>query len=165
MTGEDFHLAQVNVARFLHPPAAPELEDFFANLVVVNALADAAPGFVWRLVGEGDDATDLRPDPADAELLINMSVWRDLPTLAAFVYRSDHTAVMRRRREWFGAMDVFLALWWVPAGHRPSPAEALDRLEHLRRHGPTATAFTFREPYPAPTAERAPEGVLDMCGA
>ena len=92
-----------------------------------------------------------------------MSVWRDLPSLAAFVYRSGHVEIMRRRREWFGAMEVFLTLWWVPVGHRPTPAEALDRLAHLRRHGPTATAFTFRDPSPPPMAHLAPDRVLDTC--
>jgi hypothetical protein len=162
---ETFHLAQVNVARFAFPPDAPELRAFFAKLASINALADNAPGFVWRLVGEGDDATDLRPDPADAELLINMSVWVDLPSLAAFVYRSDHVTVMRRRREWFGAMDLYMALWWVPADHRPTPLEALIRLRHLRDHGPTATAFTFRDPFPQPMAMIGPDRILEMCGA
>jgi hypothetical protein len=29
---------------------------------------------------------------------VNMSVWRDPQSLQAFVYRSDHAGVMRRRR-------------------------------------------------------------------
>jgi hypothetical protein len=36
-----------------------------------------------------------------------------------------------------------VALWWVPAGHLPSIAEAEERLEHQRLHGPTPFAFTF----------------------
>ena len=162
---QSFHLAQVNVARFAYPPDAPELRDFFAKLAPVNALADTAKGFVWRLVGEGDDATDLRPDSSDAELLINMSVWVDLPSFAAFVYRSEHVEIMRRRREWFSTMGVFMALWWVPADHRPTPIEALDRLRHLRHNGPTSTAFTFRDPVPQPMAEVGPDRVLEVCGA
>jgi hypothetical protein len=32
----------------------------------------------------------------------------------------------------------------VPEGTVPTVDEAIERLEHLRAHGPTATAFTFR---------------------
>jgi hypothetical protein len=39
---------------------------------------------------------------------------------------------------------MFLTLWWIPAGHIPSIAEAKERLAHLEAHGPTATAFTFK---------------------
>lgn len=39
-------------------------------------------------------------------------------------------------------------LWWVPAGHRPSVAEAESRLLHLRGHGPTPYALTLRTSFP-----------------
>ena len=51
---------------------------------------------------------------------------------------------MRRRREWFERFErVYVAMWWVPAGHRPSVAEAVERLAHLEQHGPTPIAFGF----------------------
>jgi len=40
--------------------------------------------------------------------------------------------------------------WWVPVGHRPSLAEAAERLEQLRQRGPTSTAFTFGKMFDAP---------------
>lgn len=87
-----------------------------------------------------------------------MSVWESIDQLAEFVYRSgDHLAVMRRRRQWFERIKVFMALWWVPAGHRPTVAEAEERLRHLRAHGPTAFAFTFRQRFPAPDRDQSPE--------
>jgi hypothetical protein len=157
-----FHLAQVNIARMLAPLDQPQMAAFVAALEPVNALADASPGFVWRLQDEAGDATGFRPfdDPA---LLINMSVWESVEALAAFVYRQgEHRAIMRRRAEFFTRPDVFMALWWVPAGHRPTPAEALARLETLRRLGPSVDAFTFVQPFPAPDGgEVAP--VLDEC--
>jgi heme-degrading monooxygenase HmoA len=144
------HLAQVNVARLVAPLDAPELADFVANLEPVNALADTAPGFVWRLQTEDGNATLVRVLDDDM-LIVNMSVWRSLDDLSAFVYRSGHRDVMRRRREWFERLaDSHLALWWIPAGERPTVADAEDRLVHLRAHGPTAHAFTFRSPFPAP---------------
>jgi hypothetical protein len=94
---------------------------------------------------------------------MNMSVWESLEALAAFVYRSEHRLFMRRRREWFEAPDaLYLALWWVPSGHRPTPAEGRERLETLRRDGPTPYAFSFREPFPAPGGP-AEAPVLDEC--
>jgi hypothetical protein len=47
-----------------------------------------------------------------------------------------------------------VALWWVPAGHRPTVAEAESRLLHLRTNGPTPYAFTLRTPFPAQGAEQ-----------
>jgi hypothetical protein len=158
-----YHLAQINVGRFLHLRDDPANADFMNALDPVNAQADTAPGFVWRLVGDGNDATDLVPDEADPQLLVNMSVWTDVEALSAFVYRnSDHLAFMRRRKEWFEKIEVFMALWWVPAGHIPSVAEGMERVSQLRANGPTVSAFTFRETFAAPDGTPAvPQ--LDEC--
>ena len=134
---------------------APALAEFMAQLDPVNAIADEASGFVWRLQTEEGNATSI-PVLGDDRLIVNMSVWASIDQLADFVYRSGHVAVMRRRREWFERIKVFMALWWVPAGHLPTVAEAEERLEHLRAHGPTAHAFTFRQRFPAPGAPEAP---------
>jgi hypothetical protein len=144
------HLAQVNIGRLRAPLDSPQLAGFVAALEPINALADAAPGFVWRLQTEDGDATALRPF-ADDMMIINMSTWTSLDVLRDFVFRSDHRAVMARRREYFEKLDeVFIALWWVRAGHRPPTEEAKDRLALLDRLGPTPSAFTFRTAFPAP---------------
>jgi Domain of unknown function (DUF3291) len=161
MTG--YHLAQINVGRFIHLRDDPVNADFMNALDGVNAIADASPGFIWRLVGDGDDATDIVPDENDPQLLVNMSVWRDVEALGAFVYRqSDHLTYMRRRREWFEKMEVFMALWWVPVGHIPAIAEGMAKIALLAANGPSADAFTFRQPYPAPDGMPA-SPVLDEC--
>ena len=158
-----YQLAQINVGRFIHHRDDPANADFMNALDGVNAIAEASPGFIWRLVGDGNDATDLVPDESDPQLLVNMSVWRDVEALGAFVYRqSDHLSYMRRRKEWFEKMDVFQALWWVPAGHIPSVAEGMERLALLTAKGPTAAAFTFRQPFAAPDGMPALP-VLDEC--
>jgi hypothetical protein len=142
-----FQLAQVNIARARGEMTDPVMAGFVARLAEINALADANPGFVWRLQTEDGDATAVRPY-ADARILINLSVWADRAALREYVYRSPHAAVMRRRRDWFERFDrVFVALCWVPAGHRPSVAEAVERLAHLEQHGPTRYSFTFAEPF------------------
>jgi hypothetical protein len=145
-----YHLAQLNIGRLLAPLESSQLAPFVEALEPINALADGTPGFVWRLQTEDGDATAIRAFDDDM-LIVNMSVWESVEALADFVYQSDHLSVMRRRREFFERMaEAFMVLWWVPAGHRPSVDEAKDRLERLRRSGPSLEAFTFRAPFPAP---------------
>jgi hypothetical protein len=147
----DHHLAQVNIALPKEPLDAPLLTEFVEWLEPVNARADSAPGFVWRLQTEDGDATGIRAF-GDDRLIVNMSVWESIQALATWVYRDrGHLAVVRRRREWFEKMDTFMVLWWVPAGHHPTVTEAEDRLELLRREGPTPDAFTFRRRFPEPS--------------
>jgi hypothetical protein len=151
-----WHLAQINVGRLVAPEGDPRVRPFFDALDRVNALAEASPGFVWRLQGEGNSATDLRPT-ADPLFIVNMSVWTDADALFAFVYRSAHTPEMARRREYFDRFDgAYQALWWVSAAHRPSVDEGLSRLWRLDRYGPTPHAFTFKARFPEPGLPDAP---------
>jgi Domain of unknown function (DUF3291) len=139
------HLAQLNIARFRLPLDDPAMAGFVAALDPLNAIADAAPGFVWRLQTEEGNATSIHAFEDDL-MLINMSVWESVDALAGYVYGPDHVAVMRRRREWAQRMEqAYLVLWWVPAGWIPTIEEAKERLEHLRRDGPTPHAFTFKK--------------------
>jgi len=161
---QDVHLAEINIGRLLAPLDDPRIKDFVDNLGRINALAEAAPGFVWRLKGDGDDATDIRPFDDDPMMAINLSVWTDLASLGAYVYRSDHVQIMRRRREFFEVpAQAFMTLWWIPAGTVPTIAEAIDRLDHFRRHGPTAHAFSFRQPFAPTAAARPVDPILDEC--
>ena len=158
----DYHLAQVNIARFRKPVEDPVNADFLNALDRVNALAESSPGFVWRLTGEGNDATDLKAFD-DPNMAINMSVWESLEALGAFVYRnSEHRSVMRRRREWFEETPVYMALWWTPKGRLPTVEDARAKLALLEERGPTAEAFTFREPFPAPAGDDVAP-ILDAC--
>ncbi|HZY75243.1 MAG TPA: DUF3291 domain-containing protein [Jatrophihabitantaceae bacterium] len=165
-------LAQVNIARLAADLDSPCLADFVTALDPINALADSSDGFLWRLQTEDGNATSVvafRDDRADGVgVVTNMSTWRDVPSLAAFVYGPMHTAIMRRRREWFLPIrEAYLACWWVPAGHRPDVAEAEARVRHLRRHGPTPTAFTLTRHFAAPDAGQDDVPVVRddwMCG-
>jgi Domain of unknown function (DUF3291) len=141
------HLASVNIGRLLEPLDAPRLAGFVAALEPINRLADASPGFIWRLQTEDGDATALRPFDDDL-ILVNLAVWESLEALRAYVYSSAHVQVLRQRRDWFERLaEAHLALWWIEPGHIPSVAEAVERLEQLRRDGPTPAAFTFRTPF------------------
>ena len=136
-------LAQLNIALARAPLDSPLLSEFVALLDPVNAVADAAPGFVWRLQAQDGNATSIRAFD-DQCMIVNLSVWEGIEQLRAFVYGGAHLEVMRRRREWFERIRVHMVLWWVPADHPPSVGEAQARLAHLERHGPTPYAFTFK---------------------
>jgi Domain of unknown function (DUF3291) len=153
------HLAQFNIARLVAPLDDPRLADFVGALDRVNALAEASPGFVWRLQSDSGNATDIRVEQ-DPLLIVNLTVWETVEALFDFTYRTGHNKVMVRRREWFERMEAaHLVLWWTPAGHHPSLAEAMMRLERLRRDGPTAAAFTFKQRF-APMVVEAQAAVL-----
>jgi hypothetical protein len=148
-----FHLAELNVARLRAPLDDPSMADFVDNLDVVNAVADSSPGFVWRLQTEAGNATDVHAFD-DPSMLLNLSVWETLEDLRAYVYQSDHTGFLRRRREWFTPMDgPATTLWWVRAGTLPSVEEAVARRALVIEDGPTPEAFTFRSTFPPPLEE------------
>lgn len=145
-----YQLAQLNLAKFRLPVEDPINADFVNNLDTVNAIAEAHPGFVWRLKGDGNDAMNLQAFD-DPNIISNLSVWSDLGSLVDFVYKNDaHKNIMRRRREWFDKMEFFMVLWWVNAGEMPTLQEAIGRLAILQEKGPSQEAFTFRNDYPAP---------------
>lgn len=145
-----FHLAQINVARMRAALGSPVMADFEAQLGAVNALADASPGFVWRLQASGDEGAAI-PLVEDPTILVNMSVWETFDALHAYVYRSDHTRVMQDRRRWFTRYEgPYYALWWIPAGHRPSVAEGQGRIRLLAERGASPEAFWFGRAFAAP---------------
>ena len=144
-----FHLAQLNVATILAPLDDERMRGFVDALDHINALADASPGFIWRLKDDAGNATALRPFAAD--MIVNMSVWESAEALFDYVYRSGHKAYLARRKEWFAMpAEMHLVLWWIPAGTIPTIAEAKRRLDLLRANGPSPEAFTFKRRFAAP---------------
>ena len=144
------NIAQFNIGRLIAPTEDPSIADFTAGLEPINALADAAPGFVWRLQTEEGDATSIKLFDDDL-IIVNYSVWESVEQLRDFVYRSGHREYLRRRLEWFEKhVEPHLVMWWVEAAEIPTVEEAIARLEHLRAHGPDDHAFTFSSvPEPA----------------
>lgn len=143
-----FHIAEVNIARMKAALDDPVMAGFVARLDEINAIADRAPGFVWRLQTPEGNATYLRPFDDD-RILFNLSVWETVEHLKDYVYRSMHNEVFRKRQNWFKKFEgAYIALWWVPPAHIPSIDEAKKRLAHLEEHGPTEFAFTFKQVFP-----------------
>jgi heme-degrading monooxygenase HmoA len=145
-----FHLAQINIAKAVAGLDSPVMAGFLSRLNEINALADRAKGFVWRLQTESGDAMSIHVFD-DPNTYINLSVWETPEDLKNFVYRSAHVELIRDREVWFSRLsEQHQAAWWVPAGHRPSPEEGRDRLLKLRAQGPSAEAFTLARPFPQP---------------
>ena len=142
----DFHLAQVNIAKRLAPMQDPIMQDFVNNLDRINAIADKADGFIWRLQDEDkDEAVEVFQDDT---LIINMSVWMDLEALFNYTYNSGHIEVFKRKKEWFSKMKMMhMAFWYVPIGYEPTFQDAKNRLVYLNAHGDTPFAFSFKSKF------------------
>jgi Domain of unknown function (DUF3291) len=151
MAERAYHIAQINIGRMAAPLDSPIMAEFMNNLDRINALAESSPGFIWRLIGDGNNATSLRPFDDDM-IIVNMSVWKTVEDLQQYVYHSAHAGFIRKRKEWFSRMNqAFMGLWWIPAGHIPTVDEAKEHLEHLRAHGESEYTFTFLKTFPPPT--------------
>jgi hypothetical protein len=143
------HLAQINIGRLIAPLDDPKIARFVAQLDPVNALADVAPGFVWRLQSSSGNATDIVYND-DPFMVVNMSVWQSIELLRDFVYKSNHLEVLRDRAKWFEKMEKpYYCLWWIPTGHIPTVAEGRERLEHYQQYGATPFSFWFSKFFPA----------------
>lgn len=142
-------LAQLNIARLLHPIESPQLQGFVDNLDRINAVADASNGFVWRLKSDDPDNAN-NADTFGDDVIVNMSTWENIQSLHHFTYRSAHTEVLSRRKEWFSVLKTYSVLWWHPAAENPTVAIAADRLAILEKGGPCKDAFTFKTAWPCP---------------
>jgi len=139
---KQWQLAQLNIAWLVEPIDSPRLQSFVDQLDTINGLAEQSPGFVWRWI---DDSGATSNGGFDDDIIVNLSVWKDVDSLFEFTYKTAHTQVMRDRKNWFKPMpQAAMVLWWVRAGHEPSADEARERLELLQSSGPSSDAFTFK---------------------
>lgn len=140
------HLAQLNVGRLRAEPGDPAVAEFMGALDRVNGIGKRSPGFVWMMEGSGEPGTgntDAKID-GDPRYVFNLTVWTDVESLENFVWNTVHRQFYRRRQAWFEVLgEPHFVMWWVPAWHRPSQAEALEKLGRLRREGPTEAAFDW----------------------
>lgn len=142
------HLAQFNWGVLRADWDSPEIADFVNGLDRVNAAAERSDGFVWRLTDDAMEAAQLDPDGplgGNPRLASTLSVWTGVAALERFVWASVHKLFFARRGEWYLEADQIpgprMVLWWIPAGTRPTVAEAVERAEHLRRNGDSDRAF------------------------
>jgi hypothetical protein len=145
-----YQLAQMNVAKAVAEMDDEVMTGFVSRLVEINALADQAPGFIWRLQSEEGDATSINVFDDDLKL-INMSVWDSIESLKVFVYQSVHVELIQGREAWFSKMVLaHQVLWWIPAGHIPTEEEGKEKLALVQELGPGQEAFTFGRPCAQP---------------
>ena len=149
----ELHLAEVNIAKRLAPMDDPIMQDFVNNVDNMNAIADAAEGFIWRLQDEDkDEAIHVFQDDS---LIVNMSVWESLECLFNYTYNSGHIEVFKRKKEWFSKMKMMhMAFWYVPEGYEPTFQEAKDRLDYLNTYGDTPYAFSFKNKFTVQDAQK-----------
>ena len=137
-------LAQLNIGRLVADTDAPQVAEFMNALDLVNGIGKRSPGFVWMMEGSGEPGTGNTETKIDGDprFVANLTVWEDVRSLENFVWNTVHRQFYERRAEWFEIMsEQHFVMWWVPAGHRPSLEEALERMEHLKTNGDTDHAF------------------------
>jgi hypothetical protein len=140
----------VNVARLRASLDDPAMASFVRAIADVNWLAEQSPGFVWRHRADPEPVA-YGALPGEDNLIVTMSTWEDVDSLRNFVTRTAHGLFMRKRLRWFLPIPGHTtALWWVAPSDHPSIADALARLEHLRTHGPSPEAFSFRQVFDEP---------------
>lgn len=148
------HLAEFNFGTLRHGWDDPRSASFVAGLELVNGLADASPGFVWRATDddEGTDGalpTDLTPEDRDRledeDLASTLSIWETVADLEHFVWNTVHRQFYLRKAEWYDAIgNSNLVLWWVKPGSRPSLAEGMARWRYAQVHGDSDHAFGWK---------------------
>lgn len=141
------HLAELNFGTLRYGWDDPRTKPFLDALDMVNAVAERADGFVWRMTD--DDMQTAQNDPADVfggnpNVAATLSVWRDFGALQHFVFNTIHGRFLARRHEWFDALDSrTMVLWPVPVGHTPTLREGNARLQQLQTEGPSEQAFDW----------------------
>ena len=144
---QNFHLAQLNIAAAKADSESDIMRGFFDRIDEIHDLAENAPGFIWRY--DDDEGVDIAERVfGDPLLLINLTLWQDIASLREFVYKSIHKELIQGRKDWFHKMpEMHQVMWWVPAGQIPKIQQAKDKLDLIRKQGPSAAAFSFAKPF------------------
>jgi len=139
------HLAQINIAHMKGINLDdPSMGGFTSRLDEINQIAESHDGFIWRLKDDTGNATSFNPFDND-QLIINLSVWRDVNSLFKYVYQSLHKELIKGKKEWFYNLGKpHLAMWWIESGHIPTLQEAKEKLALIDEHGPSIEAFNFK---------------------
>jgi heme-degrading monooxygenase HmoA len=143
-----YELAQFNLARLAIEVDDPVLQSFFDAVAPVEAQAETTNGYLWRDQYFGQL---LQPGPFADDELATMTMWTSVESLRGFTYSGAHREAFLARRSWFvKPKPPSMVLWWLPAGTRPTPDNALQKLAALAADGPTPAAFSFAQTFPPP---------------
>ena len=142
------HIAEFNLGILRHDWDDPRIKDFVDGLDLVNGVAMRSPSFVWMLGEDDMDAAQRDPNGVlggNPRTASTLSIWEDVASLEDFVWNTVHRQFYERRAEWYDAVESLrLVMWWVPEGHRPDLAEAMERFRHLEAHGDSDFAFGWK---------------------
>lgn len=149
---KDYHLASYNWGRLIAGQGDPRVQAFYDGVDAVHAAAEKADGFIWRWDDPAMAANPVGTSPYGDHTIITLTVWRDVESLKAFVYRGLHADYFRRRDEWTVPVPEreHMVQWWVEAGTLPTLSQGMARLRLLEKKGPSPTAFTLKDSFPAP---------------
>jgi hypothetical protein len=158
-----FHLAHVNIAWMYGAIGDAVMSGFVRRIEEINRLAETHKGFVWRVPDSETSFEALEvfrqdfPGFDPSRFLYNLSTWESLEDLRDYTFDTAHAEMIQQRREWLDSIaGANVALWWIPAGQRPTVAESAERLRSVRIHGPTPYAFTLRRSFPKPESTTCP---------
>ena len=137
----------------------PRVEGFRRREPINFEAASRAVGFVARSGYDGEPGPASWGEQVFPRFLAenghesgpsSLSLWDDIESLMAFSYSGVHAEALKGARNWNVPQRwPPLVLWWVDAGGRPEWTEAVGRFEHLHDNGPSAYAFTFKQPFAA----------------
>lgn len=138
------NIAQINIAQMKAPMESELMKEFRDFLAPVNLLAESSPGFIWRYSDE--NAHEFKYPWKDDMLIVNMSVWDNIESLQDFTYKTVHSYFIKSRRKWFHQLGhPHTVLWRIEEGHIPTLIEAKEKLDSLKKNGPTKSAFLFAQ--------------------
>lgn len=148
-------LALYTFAQFRTRADDPVNDEFFSSEPAIWAAMERADGFIARAGYEDEPGTEIWgeqvfpkywTDNGDGWAPSTISLWQDLESALAAVYRGVHADIMRLGHLFQSDTADYppYVLWWVPKEHQPDWDEAVERLELLGDDGPTLEAFTFK---------------------
>jgi Domain of unknown function (DUF3291). len=138
------YLAELNIGRLVAPTDDPRVAEFMGALDRINGMGKRMPGFVWMMEGSGEPGIGNTENHIgnDPQFVANLTVWEDVQSLEHFVFNTVHKQFYDRRAEWFELMaDQHFVMWFVEEGHKPTLAEAMERLAYKQEHGDSDHAF------------------------
>jgi len=159
MTGLKNKLALYTFGIFIRPSEDPANDGFHHRNDPILDAVEKAPGFLARSGYDGDPGPSswgpqvyprFYEERGDGWSPATLSLWTDLESPMAFSYFGLHAEALAHGREWFQKGDwPPLVLWWIDGDHVPDWTEAVERHEALHDRGPSAYAFTFKQPFDA----------------
>lgn len=160
----EYMLVHLNVVRPVgaFSVAHPNAQYFLSRLPKLFEVARADDGLLWHNHGARTAQGTVvhmaeilahRSDATEDNLhILTMAGWQGVEAMHRFAYRDPlHVEGMKRLRDWVDRSEgATMVLFWAPRGARVTLDAAWDRLQMLRRDGPTPEAFSLQQRFAAP---------------